>query len=308
MTKSHERREEPIEKSKRQEWREEHVEKSKRLEWRVKPTEKGKLIAFLVLKFPEASQRQIRRSLDARCCEVNGHVERFANTKLRPNDLVVFHGDLRNYEKRESISFDNKNIIFEDDHILAFNKPRGVSSDSAGVLKLLAPYHSDLRLVHRLDKQTSGVLILAKDEETQKAIEELFRERSVKKIYLALVEGVPKEKKGKIDNFMGKLRSYGHGQQLWGVVEEGGRRAITEWKVKEERENGTLLVCVPLTGRTHQIRVHLAHIGHPIVGDLQYGTKSKQSSDHHLLHAWKISISIWGEEKTFVAPIPEDMC
>ena len=160
--------------------------------------------------------------------------------------------------------------------------------------------------MHRLDKETSGVLILAKNRQVQKEMEELFRKREVQKIYVALVSGQVRKQQGKTENFLAKKNAY-HGQTIWGKA-HSGQKAITYWTLLEKGKNISFVQCQPVTGRTHQIRVHLSEMGHPIVGDLIYGRHESAFSDvdRLYLHAYSVSFKrvLKKESVEVIAPIP----
>lgn len=241
-------------------------------QWNVTPQESGsKLINFLSAKLgSQHSARSLKRSLEANSCTINGRIERFGSAVIGRGDVVDFQlGDLR--ETHQTSRFTAPKILYRDCDLVIIDKPAGIASDNAALVDALGASDSKLLLVHRLDRETSGILIFACRPEVAKAMVELFRERKVKKKYLAIVDGVPKAGAGAVRNHLAKLHAY-QGQSLWGKVEEGkGLWAETEWSVISKTSKSSLIACVPLTGRTHQIRVHLSGIGHPILGDKQYG-------------------------------------
>lgn len=280
--------------------------------WRVGKTEEGiKLLDFIQkqLKKDDYPNREIKRQIEAHRCQVNNVVEHFASRRLSVGDWVQF--DTRALgQKLELPVFQAWRILFEDDALLIYNKPPGVSSDSNGILALLKP-HGSYILVHRLDKDTSGVMILAKSSAVEEQLVEAFRKREVHKEYLALVDGCPKEIEGKISNFLGKVASF-HGQTMYGRLSEakGGVEAKTTWHLKKASKTAALLLCLPETGRTHQIRVHLSGMGNPILGDHQYSKhfRSIVVPPRMLLHAAKVVFKhpVTGKELSIEAPLPQD--
>ena len=174
---------------------------------------------------------------------------------------------------------------------------------------LKIPYPS-LKLVHRLDRETTGALILAKQAAVFDLFVKQFKTFQVEKRYLTIVDGIIEEKKGIIENYLGKKKVYA-GQTIWGAVSSpSGLYACTEWKCLKKGDKVSLLTCIPKTGRTHQIRVHMAEMGHPILGDFQYG-KIFQSTYHpsrYLLHAEEIRFlhPLTGEVLCVNAPVPDD--
>jgi RluA family pseudouridine synthase len=165
-------------------------------------------------------------------------------------------------------------------------------------------------LLHRLDKDTTGVLLFARNEVAAKEIENLFKKRHIKKTYLAIVRGIPSKSSGIIKNYLGKLHTY-HGQTIWGAVSENkGLPAKTFWKIKKKCGDASLLICHPETGRTHQIRAHLSELGHPILGDHQYGgtTTGLYHPERVLLHASELTFEHPTTKKMIhiKSPLPED--
>lgn len=293
-------------------------------EWHVSAHESGvKLIAFLKTKVPpQIASRQLKRAIEAGQCSLNGKVERFASVLVGTGDRIFFNLIEEVKTKQTPIK---DNILYIDDDLLAYNKPSGVISESPELLKSLSVLFPSVRdraesaavisaqpliLLHRLDRGTTGVLLFARNAQVAQAMLDLFKQRKVTKTYLALVDGVPKQSNGIIENFLGKLNIY-EGQTLWGAVSrEKGQVARTTWKLKKAGRDASLILCLPETGRTHQIRVHLSGLGHPILGDNQYGRSFR--CQHHaarvMLHAVAISFNhpITGQLLTIKAPIPKD--
>ncbi len=162
-------------------------------------------------------------------------------------------------------------------------------------------------IVHRLDLDTSGALVLAKNQDAYEFLKKQFKKRRIKKEYLALVFGIPRAKEGRINRSLSRSRRNPSRR----TVHPGGKPAITEWKIdKKLGRNYALLRVFPYTGRTHQIRVHLHFIGHPIVGDPLYIFKRQTSPSgitRQMLHAEKLTLALpTGKRKTFTAPLPPD--
>jgi RluA family pseudouridine synthase len=270
---------------------------------KVLPKEQGmRLLAFLREKCPASySVKALKRAIDNKHCKINGKVETFSSHILKSGDRIEI--DLESLKKA---SIAAPEVLFEDEDLFICNKPAGLVSDN----KYFARYKKNLQLVHRLDKETSGVLILVKTPESKAKMETLFKERQIHKSYLALVDGKMLKEEGTIDNYLGKKHSY-QGQTIYGAVSKNeGVHAVTEWKVAKRGDKATLLLCHPLTGRTHQLRAHFSGIGHPILGDYQYGKKfvcSCQPS-RHLLHASEVTFNHprTGKKLTILAPMPQD--
>lgn len=261
-----------------------------------------KLLDFVATKL-SASKKQIKRFIETNHCLINNKMERFANTQVNVGDVVEFHEVVASKP-----TFQPKHILFEDAYLLIYNKPSGVTTDQKGIVELLKP-HGSFFLTHRLDKDTSGAVILAKSKEIEEKLAEAFLNRLVKKEYLALVDGIPKAKEGLIENTLGKIGGF-EGQTLYGKVNQGGKHAKTTWKLGKYFKKEALLHCYPETGRTHQIRVHLSEIGHPILGDYQYGKAFKSSlrPSRQMLHAYRLSFlhPVTEEPIKVQAPIPKD--
>jgi 23S rRNA pseudouridine1911/1915/1917 synthase len=213
-------------------------------------------------------------------------------------------------------------ILFEDAHLLVVDKPAGLtvhpgSGRRAGTLANALAHHvanlpeaigSDRPgIVHRLDKDTSGVLVVAKTEPVQRALSAAFARRAVSKVYVACVHGIPAESSGTIDAPIG--RSTANRKKM--AIRTGGRPSRTRWKIERRLPRHALLVVEPVTGRTHQIRVHLRSIRHPIVGDVLYGNRGAPGEElvpRLLLHARRLSFlhPATGAPVSFEAPLPAD--
>ncbi len=214
------------------------------------------------------------------------------------------------------------NVIFEDENILVINKPAGivVHPDNTGhttgtLVNAILAHCKNLSgiggvrrpgVVHRLDKDTSGVLIIAKNDVTHHKLTQLFHDRQVKKTYIALVKGGLKSKKGRIEAPLS--RDTVNRKRI--SVNKQGKNAITTFEVVASYPHVSLLKVNIETGRTHQIRVHLASIGHPVVGDQTYGDRllnheyrKKYGLERQFLHAERLEI----DGKVFEAPLPEDL-
>ena len=197
-------------------------------------------------------------------------------------------------------------VLWENDDFLAADKPEGVLSVSQtgepGLPDLLRPRFPDkLFPVHRLDRGASGVIVFAKNAAAHRHLNAEFDRREVRKTYLALVDGVPASNRGQIN---APLREFGSGRM--GVDPSRGKPSSTDWKTAERFDGATLLRVEPATGRRHQIRVHLYHIGHPILGDLRYGEKARQARFPRLmLHAQSLDFALPSGERVAVeAPPP----
>jgi len=197
--------------------------------------------------------------------------------------------------------------IYEDDDLLVIDKPAGVNADDIP------------RRVHRLDKDTSGILLVAKNDKALEFLQKQFKERRVEKKYIALVTGNLKTERGKIETLIGRSPKDRRKQKVYlpGEPESKGKReAITEYKVLKKFKNYTLIEAIPKTGRKHQIRTHFAYLGHPVAGDKLYGFKNQPTPKglkRQFLHAnyLKIKLPKGAPDKAgtreFNSGLPEDL-
>jgi 23S rRNA pseudouridine1911/1915/1917 synthase len=281
-----------------------------------------RLDKFLVEQLREFSRARIQGLIADGFVDVNGHAAKKAGQPLEngsevtvripppvPTDLLA-----------EDIPLD---IVFENDDLLVINKPAGMvvhpaAGHASGTLvNAVLGYDPEIEgiggeerpgVVHRLDKETSGLIVLAKNERAHRWLQDQFRLRSVEKTYLALVHGKPPTPSGRVEAHIGRDPS--HRKKMAIVPESRGREAISEYKTVESFKDHTLLEFHPLTGRTHQIRLHCAFLGCPIVGDEIYGRKKPSVPlDRHFLHAYRLKIILPGEKepKFFEAPLPREL-
>ena len=280
----------------------------------------------LAMAFPEHSRVAFQRSFDAGLVKLRGKpLERSAS--VHAGDVLEFSfADVVSAELRAvKIQLD---VLFEDKSLLAINKPAGmVVHPGAGtredtlVHALLAHCAGSLSgiggverpgIVHRLDRETSGVIIVAKTDQAHRELAKQFAERTVMKEYVALVSGVPRLMSGSVQKAIGRNPRHRH---KMAVVEEGhgGRASWTDWVLVERYGDlAALLKCTLHTGRTHQIRVHLSSIGHPLLGDSAYGwkanTRMKRDPGRVMLHAARLSVvhPKTGKTLNLEAPLPAD--
>lgn len=234
---------------------------------------------------------------------------------------IGIEGEIVREEPRELVAEDIPvTILFEDDYLLVIDKPKDmVVHPSLGhragtlvnaILNYVreADREGDERpgIVHRLDKGTTGVIIVAKDRKTQELLSRQFHDRNVEKTYRAVVEGVMRQDTGVVE---GEIGRHPRERQRMALVAKNGRHSLSHFKVIERIADFTYVEVYPRTGRTHQIRVHLSHIGHPIVGDDLYGRRAKRLADRPLLHAHRIAFDhpVLGGRITVEAPVPADM-
>ena len=193
-------------------------------------------------------------------------------------------------------------IIYEDDNVIVFNKPAGMLSIKKGVFCIEPSIDDYGEIVHRLDRDTSGVIIVAKNLEAKGFLQQQFQERKAHKTYYAVTVGAPKEPHAIIDIQLTRNLK----RPTTFMTTNDGREAVTEYQVIEQGKKRALLELKPRTGRTHQLRIHLAYIGAPILGDKVYNPKGPKA-DRMYLHASVLEITIPGGKRlTFTAPLPEE--
>lgn len=239
--------------------------------------------------------------------------------KIEEQDQVEIFADLskrsENFHVKPKISAEKLKKflalkIFEDENIFVINKPSGLATQGGSGIDISV---DDLiatkkwQLVHRLDKDTSGILLIAKNSKSAEFLTDAFRNKTVKKTYLALVKGSMKKKQGVI-NIPLKKKMFGKNEKVAPDFSQG-KEAITEFKVLRDEVDFTLLELSPLTGRTHQLRVHCKELGHPILNDVKYGglkVLQKNICKRLCLHAYKIEIEdYFGESLKLETELPE---
>lgn len=249
------------------------------------------MLAFLHRHLPNHSLNRLKKAIDSGKVRINGKTEKFHSSPVGARDTVEIELVSAAPQKIE--------VLFEDDYFLIINKPAGLACESVK--------RGDL--CHRLDKETSGCLLIAKSKDALRAGEALFKLREMTKTYLAAVEGIPVKDSGTISKPLAKKGSL-KGQTVWGV-DEKGVSALTVWKKIKAKDKVSLLECEPKTGRTHQIRIHLASIGHPILGDHTYHkTQSfSKGSPRILLHAYRLAFAhpFTKDSILITAPIPKEI-
>jgi 23S rRNA pseudouridine1911/1915/1917 synthase len=273
--------------------------------------------AFIARMLPEISRSYVKRLLDGGLVTIDGRVPKASEKVSEGAEIAV------EVPPPEELSLEPQRIpvtiIYQDNDIIVVDKPAGLTvhpapgHPSGTLVNALLALCPDLQgiagtlrpgIVHRLDKDTSGLLVVAKNDRAMRALQSQLAERHVHKTYLALVHGVPTPREGQIEAPIG--RSPKNRKKM--AVIENGREATTRYKVREELRGHALLEVEPVTGRTHQIRVHLSAIGHPIVGDSVYGRPSPVL-DRQFLHAWRLAFAmpLGGRQVEFESPLPPDL-
>lgn len=277
-----------------------------------------RLDSFLAAELPQFSRSRVQQLIR------DGHVMR-NELKPRPRDPVRSGDRIRLEEppptqvdaQPEQIALD---VLYEDEDLIVINKPAGlVVHPGAGnqqhtLVNALLAHCTSLSgiggkerpgIVHRLDKETSGCIVVAKNDAAHRALAAQFASRTAEKVYLALVRGIPRNRSGAIE---APIARHKISRQKMAVAESGGRAARTEYRVLKTGERISLVECTLHSGRTHQIRVHMQHIGHPVLGDKLYGASGRSDVGRQMLHAWKLGfIHPRSKERVqFEAPIPQD--
>lgn len=281
-----------------------------------------RLDKFLVTCLPEFSRARLQGLIDEGFVTINNVRAKKSGQSIDPGAEIEVRipPPVPSGLVGEDIPLD---IIFENDDLLIVNKPAGMvvhpaaGHDSGTLVHAVLGYDPDLEgiggeerpgLVHRLDKETSGLIVLAKNERAHRWLQDQFRLRTVEKTYLALVDGMPPTPTGRVEASIGRDPS--HRKKMAIVTAGKGREAVSEYKTLEAFKNHTLLEFHPHTGRTHQIRLHCQFLGCPIVGDSIYGRKNPTVDlDRHFLHAYRLKIVLPGEKepRVFTAALPGEL-
>jgi 23S rRNA pseudouridine1911/1915/1917 synthase len=277
-----------------------------------------RLDRFLAQALPAFSRARLQTLIRDEFVLLNGKAAR-PRDLVRTGDIVELREpEIEKVEAQpEQIKLD---VIFEDDDLLVLNKPAGiVMHPGAGhqqhtLVNALLAHCQNLSgiggkerpgIVHRLDKETSGALVVAKNDATHRDLSSQFAARTMTKIYLALVAGTLRKTSGVIDKAIARHPVH---RQRMSIARRQGRSAKTEYRVLRSGNEISLVECILHSGRTHQIRVHLHHLGHPVLGDKLYGGKRAGDYPRQMLHAWKLAFRHprSGDEMSFEAPVPTD--
>jgi len=293
-----------------------------KLSFRVAEGEGCRVDKFLTLKLPELTRSRIQSLIKDGAVQVNGSVTSKTGLIVENHDLVEIDIPEMTNSRLIPEKIDLE-IIFENEDLAVINKPAGMvvhpaaGHDSGTLVHAALARFDDLQgiggeirpgIVHRLDKDTSGLIVLAKNEKAHHWLQDQFKSRKVEKIYLALVDGKPPTPTGRVEAAIARDPSH---RKKMAVVSDGkGKAAVTEYATLHNYPKHTLIEAHPYTGRTHQIRLHMAFLKCPIVGDTVYG-HAHPSVDikRHFLHAAKLIITLPGETqpRTFEAPLPEEL-
>lgn len=285
-------------------------------DYKVLADKTGRLDKVVTNIFTDYTRSQLKKMIDDGNIKVNGDVKK-ANYKVNLGDEITFD---KPEVKKLSLEPENipLDIVYEDDDVIVVNKPQGmVVHPSPGhfehTLVNALLYHSPLStinstyrpgIVHRIDKDTSGLLMVAKNDMAHQSLAKQLKDKTNTREYVALVHGNIKEDSGTIDAPLGRSKVDRKKQ----AVVKDGRNAVTHFEVLKRYGDYTLVKCVLETGRTHQIRVHMKYIGHPLVGDQLYGPRKTLGNSGQFLHAEKLGFvhPRTNEYLEFTAPLPEN--
>jgi 23S rRNA pseudouridine1911/1915/1917 synthase len=279
-----------------------------------------RLDIFLQRQLPEISRTQLRKIIDLGGVHVDGRRTRQCGLQLKPGQRLELHTD-----EKPLIPYriGEPDVVFQDKYIIVLNKPAGVATQPTPARYKGTLYEAlqhwlqrdtrfgrklEIGMVQRLDRDTSGLIIFSIHPRAHKNLADQFRERTVTKKYLALISGCPDPPEGEIRTNLARNRRTG--QTI--TVESGGKEAVTRYRVYQTVAATTLLEVELITGRTHQIRSHLAQAGYPLLGDSKYGGQKQYSGrtySRQCLHSWQLAVNhpISGSPLRFTAPLPEDM-
>jgi 23S rRNA pseudouridine1911/1915/1917 synthase len=279
---------------------------------------KLRLDQFLAKRLPEFSRSRLQQLIRSGFVRLNDSTSRPRQILRGGDKIKLTEPPLEKIETLpEPIPLE---ILFEDEDLIVINKPAGlVVHPGAGhrehtLVNALLNHCATLSgiggkerpgIVHRLDKETSGCLVVAKNDATHRDLSKQFAARAVQKIYLALVAGKLRKPAGVIEERIGRHPVH---RKRMSATTLRGRAAKTEYRAVRSSDRGTLIECLLHSGRTHQIRVHLHHLGHPLLGDKVYAPRLAEDFPRQMLHAWKLGFRHprTDEGKNFEAPLPPD--
>lgn len=281
-------------------------------------TQAGRLDSAVGAAFGNFSRTGAKKLIDGGFVKVNGKTETKASKTVKEGDIIEIDSPEPTVTEIVPQDIDIE-IIFQNSALAVINKPQGLTVHPAGGnysgtlvnallfhIKDLSGINGELRpgIVHRLDKDTSGLMLVAKNDAAHRFLAEQIQNKTCKRVYYALLEGVVKEDGGTVDLPIG--RSMADRKKM--SVVQGGRRAVTDFRVIERFDKNTLTEFRLQTGRTHQIRVHAKHLGHPVVGDKAYGFKNQRFNlAGQLLHSKQIEFidPVSGRTLSFDSPLPD---
>lgn len=287
-------------------------------------------LALIRKKYPDnpLSRGALARLIQAGQITLNNNKTRASRPVSLHDKIGIFESDLTTTAPQLEHRDLTLPILYEDDFLIAVDKPSGIQTHPAGntkrdtVAHFIAAQYPKLRdvggnplrpgIVHRLDRETSGILVVAKTKQAFEELKKLFQDRKIKKTYIALVYGHTPELEGVIDKSLlqqsGKLKRIAVATQR---APSAAREALTLYRTVARYQDFDLLAVTPKTGRTHQIRAHLADLGHPIVGDKLYAFKNMRRGEklfpaRQMLHAYRLQFELLAKKYAFQAPLPDD--
>lgn len=281
-----------------------------------------RLDKYLAGQIAQVSRMKLQEMILGGSVQVNGKIIKKVAFKIEQGDKIEVFLEL----PEEAVLVEQQielDVIHKDENVIVVNKPAGIvvhpgAGNAQNTLVNALIYHwneiasvgeaNRPGIVHRLDKETSGVMIVARNTSAYEWLVKEFKNRKPQKTYLALVDGAPPTPTGRIETRIG--RDEKHRQRMSVTYGQAGRKAITEYFTRQAYKDHTLLEVNPLSGRTHQIRVHLAYLGCPVTGDTVYGRRRKTIEiERFFLHAYRLSIRLPGDsqDSEFTAPLPEDL-
>ena len=272
-------------------------------------SDKKRLDIELASRYPESSRSTWQKYIKAGFVSVNDRLVDSPKFEVAKDDNIQV-----NMPDAPDYSDNSLPIIYIDDNVIVINKPAGILTHAKGAIcdeftvadffRRYTTYNLDTNrpgIVHRLDRDTSGVIIGARNDETAAQLQKQFADRKSKKTYFAIVKGLPKHIKANIDLPISRNPSAPSTFR----VDAGGKSSQTSYEVIDSNDKYSLVKLQPTTGRTHQLRVHMAYINSPILGDKIYG----KPAERLYLHAFSLEITIPnGQRQTFVAPLPDEFC
>ena len=269
-----------------------------------------RLDRVLRLRFPAWGRQAVQRAIGSGKVRLNGKQVRLGSWEVSNGDRIEV-ADPPAAKVVAAVQWDDAWIIAEEPELIAVNKPAGLLSEptrfspAASLLGLAKERFGEVILFHRLDRDTSGLLLLTRPGPINKYLSAAFQNHTVRKEYLAVVAQPNRlEPTGTID---ARIGPHDERRDQMMIVERGGQRAVTRYVLEESKDRRQLVRLFPETGRTHQLRVHLAHLGAPILGDRLYGPQPPRSP-RLLLHSHRIDLPAAEgyEPRTFTAPLPAD--
>ncbi len=260
--------------------------------FKVPPEKRGICLDDFLSEQLSLSKKAVKKLLDQSACQLNGKVERMAKRPLFGGETIVVNTPIE-----KAIAFDPKRILYEEESFVVYDKPINVTVDQE---LLQAIQGKGWSLIHRLDRETSGLLLIAKNESMREQFQTLFEQKQVQKRYIALVEGDLKGA-GHLKTHIGEGKTLGGRPRFQVTHKETDQLAETDWELVKREGKMTRVALYPITGRTHQLRVHMAYLGHPIVGDSLYHPKP---TGRLMLHAESLVFPHpeTGKETRFTSP------